>query len=170
MSITAYTNIDGYIVQGLESSVRGRIERVAGLFDFSASLGYVYSYARNYDDSTATKGESVEKLPVHQIVARFTLDFITKTSLLLWGTYANNQVQYVMTADPTPTYAGTFTTDAYTTVRLHDPLMVNVRLSQRLMDHFEVYVMCKNIFDDYNADPFNPGPGRMFYFGGGAKL
>ncbi len=169
-SITAYTNIDGYIVQGVESTVQGRIERVAGLFDFSASLGYVYSYARNYDDSTATKGESVEKLPVHQVVVRFTLDFITKTSLLLWGNYTNNQVQYVMTADPTPTYAGTFTTDAYTTVRLHDPLMVNVRLSQRLMDHFEVYVMCKNIFDDYNADPFNPGPGRMFYFGGGAKL
>ena len=168
-AITAYMNIDGYIVQGVETTVQGRIERIAGLFDLSASLGYVYSHARNYDDSTVTKGESIEKLPVHQIVARFTLDFITKTSLLLWGNYLNNQVQYVMTADPTPAFA-TYTTDAYTTVKLHNPLMVNIRLSQKFMDHFELYIMCKNVLDDYNADPFNPGPGRMFYFGGGAKL
>ena len=167
---TAYTNIDGYIVQGVESTVQGRIERVAGLFDLSASFGYVYSHARNYDDSTATKGESVEKLPVHQFVARMTLDFITKTSLLVWGNYVNNQVIYIMTTDPTPAYNNTFTTDVYKTTRLHDSFMVNIKLSQKLMDHFEVYVMCKNILDDYNPDPFNPGPGRMFYFGGGAKL
>ncbi len=30
--------------------------------------------------------------------------------------------------------------------------------------------MCKNVMDDYNADPFNPGPGRMFYAGGSAKF
>jgi len=48
--------------------------------------------------------------------------------------------------------------------------MFNVKVSQKIMENYEVYVMCKNIFDDYNADPFNPGPGRMFYFGGGAKF
>lgn len=169
-AITAYTNIDGYIVQGIESTVQGRIERIAGLFDLSASVGYVYSYARNYDDSTATRGELVERTPVHQVLAQVVLDFFTKTSLMLWGNYTRNQVQYVMTVDPTPTYNLTYTTDAYTTVKLHNPLMLNVKLSQKIMDNFDVYVMCKNVLDDYNADPFNPGPGRMFYFGGGAKL
>ena len=28
----------------------------------------------------------------------------------------------------------------------------------------------KNILDDYNPDPFNPGPGFMFYGGFEAKL
>ena len=48
--------------------------------------------------------------------------------------------------------------------------MLNVKLSQNIMENFDVYVMCKNVFDDYNADPFNPGPGRMFYIGGSARL
>lgn len=35
--------------------------------------------------------------------------------------------------------------------------MFNVKLSQKIMEKFEFYVLCKNIFDDYNGDPFNPG-------------
>ena len=30
--------------------------------------------------------------------------------------------------------------------------------------------MCKNLLDDYNADPFNPGPGMTWYFGGSAEF
>jgi hypothetical protein len=63
-----------------------------------------------------------------------------------------------------------YTRDFYTTAKLHNPLMVNIKVSQKVMENFELYVMCKNVFDDYNADPFSPGPGRMFYFGGNAKL
>lgn len=48
--------------------------------------------------------------------------------------------------------------------------MFNIKLSQKIMERYDVYVMCKNVLDDYNPDPFNPGPGRMFYFRGGAKL
>ena len=53
---------------------------------------------------------------------------------------------------------------------LHDPLKLNVKISQKFLKNYEVYVKCDNVLDDYNADPFNPGPGRMFYFGANAKL
>jgi hypothetical protein len=49
-------------------------------------------------------------------------------------------------------------------------VLLNTRLSQKLIEHFEVYAMCKNIFDDYAADPFNPGPGRQFLFGAKGEL
>jgi hypothetical protein len=55
-------------------------------------------------------------------------------------------------------------------VELHNPVMINTKLSQKLFENFDLFVMCKNIFDDYNADPFNPGAGRMFSFGGSAEF
>ncbi|HPQ54875.1 MAG TPA: hypothetical protein PK253_16600, partial [Spirochaetota bacterium] len=95
---------------------------------------------------------------------------ITKTRLSFWGTMLRNQVVYTMSSTPPTGTTNPYTTDYYTTTRLHDPIMLNIKLQQEFMGHFNVYVMCKNILDDYNADPFNPGPGRMFYFGGGARL
>ena len=83
-----------------------------------------------------------------------------------------NEKFYVMKSNPSSTTAtvGDFSTAYFKTVELHDPLMFNVKLSQKIMEKFEFYVLCKNIFDDYNADPFNPGPGRMFYVGGSAEF
>lgn len=165
-----YTNIDGYVVQGVESTVQGTLERIGGIMDVTATIGYVYSYARNYDDSTVTKGKSVEEIPVHQVLCQLALNFVTKTQLMLWGNYTNNQKVYVLASNPSATSPGVYTTDVYKTIKLHNPLMLNVKLSQNIMENFDVYVMCKNVFDDYNADPFNPGPGRMFYIGGSARL
>ncbi len=170
LGTTAMTNIDGYVVQGLETSVSGAFERLAGIVDLSVSLGYVYTRARNYDDSTVTKGESVEDLPVHQVTFQIVADFITNTRLMLFGNYTQNQVAYIMASDPSVTSPGVFTTDVYKTVELHNPFMLHVKLQQELPFNTYVYVMCRNVLDDYNADPFTPGPGRMFYFGGGGRL
>jgi hypothetical protein len=48
---------------------------------------------------------------------------------------------------------------------LHNPVFLNTKISQRFLGDYEVYFMIRNILDDYNADPFDPGPGRMFYLG-----
>lgn len=169
-STRIYTNIDGYVVQGIESTVQGLFQNIAGIMDIKMALSYTYTHARNYDDSYVTLGETVAETPVHQYTAQIICDFITKTRLMLWGTMIRNQVVYTMSSLPPQATNQTFTREYYSTTRLHDPIMLNIKLQQEFMGHFNVYVMCKNILDDYNADPFNPGPGRMFYFGGGARL
>ncbi|MDR3237466.1 MAG: hypothetical protein LBT84_03095, partial [Spirochaetia bacterium] len=63
---------------------------------------------------------------------------------------------------------GYYTNSCFKAQRIHDPLMIDVKVSQKINFsgcEFELYLMCKNILDDYLADPFNPGPGRTFYFG-----
>jgi len=162
-------NIDGRIMQGLESIVSVNVENLLNVMDLSISQSYVYTHAKDEDDSIVTKGEDVEGCPEHQFVTQILFDFVTGTSLNIWGSYKTNEKLYIMKSDP----AGAtepYSTKYYTTIELHDPLMFNVKLSQKFMEKFEVYVSCKNIFDDYNADPFNPGPGRMFYVGGSAEF
>ena len=88
----------------------------------------------------------------------------TKTSLFIFGYYEYGQIQYAVKYKPT----GDFTTDCWTPVKLNDPLMIDVKISQKVYSsygEYEIYIMCKNIMDDYLADPFNPGPGRIFYAG-----
>lgn len=164
-----FTNIDGMMMQGLENTVAARLERIAGM-ELSISFTYVYIYARNEDDSSVTMGKAVERTPEHQFIAQILCDFITDTSLVIWGQHMRNQVVYVMREAP-PAGAGlTYSTGYYKTAKLHDPFFLNARLSQIIGKNFDVYIICKNILDDYRADPFNPGPGRMFYFGVDARL
>lgn len=165
-----YINIDGYTAQGLESTLQAKFERLGGIMDLRLALSYVYIRARNDDDSSTVYGENIEETPQHQYIAQVICDFITKTRLILWGTHTRNQFVYTMQSTPPATTGNMYTTEYYSQTRLHDPFMFHIKLQQEFMGHFNVYVMCKNILDDYNADPFNPGPGRMFYFGGGARL
>ncbi len=92
------------------------------------------------------------------------------TDLIVWGTYTRDQVVYVANDDYNFAASTTFSSSAYDTVQLHNPIMLNLKVPQTFLENYSVYVMCKNVLDDYNADPFNPGPGRMFYFGANAKL
>jgi len=162
------TNIDGRTMQGIESTIAVNVKNLFNITDMTFSQSYVYTYARDDDDSYVTRGDEVQECPEHQFITQILFDFITGTSLNIWGNYKMNEKIYVMKYDLDG--AGAYTTDCYKTVELHDPLMFNVKLSQKIMEKFEVYVLCKNIFDDYNADPFNPGPGRMFYIGGSAEF
>jgi len=165
-----YYNIEGYTSQGIESTLQTNFSRVAGIVDIQCALSYVFNMARNDDTSYATKGEDVENTPQHQIILQLVFDFITNTRVNIWGVHTRNQITYVMASNPAVTTPTAFTTDVYTTQQLHNPFMLNVKIQQELPFNTYVYAMCKNVLDDYNADPFNPGPGRMFYFGGGGRL
>ncbi|HPJ43343.1 MAG TPA: TonB-dependent receptor [Spirochaetota bacterium] len=169
----AYTNIDGMVSQGIEITLSSMIEKIAGIVDISSSLSYTYTRAEqmsNDHDSNVNKGDKVENTPEHMFTADFRFDFISGTSLNIFGQHTRNQVMYAMKSVPATTAGTPYSTDYFEAVELHNPLMLNVKVSQKLFGNFDVYAMCKNVLDDYNADPFNPGPGRMFYMGGSAEF
>ncbi len=165
-----YTNIDGITAQGLESTLQTQFNDIANIMDITAAISYVFTSARNDKADPYTYDKYVEAMPMHQFIWQFVLDFVTDTSCTIWGTHSRNQVKYVMNSDPTATSPGVYTSDVYDTVKLHNPFMLHLKVQQTFLKNYSVYVMCKNVLDDYNADPFNPGPGRMFYFGANAKL
>ncbi len=166
-----YDNIDGVTTQGIESILQARFERLGGIMDLQMSLGYVFLNATNDDTSYLSYGEEVENIPQHQFIAQVVLDFVTKTRLMLWGNHTRNQIKYVMAGNPpTVPLLVPYSSEYYKTVELHNPFMLHMKVQQELPFNTYLYVMCKNVLDDYNADPFNPGPGRMFYFGGGGRL
>jgi len=166
-----YTNIDGVVSQGLEATVSSKIVKVAGVVDISTSLSYTYTYARlqtDIEDSDINKGDKLESTPAHMFILDLRFDFISDTSLDIFGQYTRNQIKYVMKSAPATT--DPYSTDYFEAVKLHNPLKLDVKISQKLFENFDVFAMCKNVLDDYNADPFNPGPGRVFSFGGGMKF
>ena len=167
-----WTNIEGSSVHGLESTIGSNLGtdklKVVEMF---ASLSYVLTSAKDKLGSHATPGERVAKVPMHQIIMQLKWDFISGTSLNLWSNSLINQIVYIQQLPPsilgTPSL---YTTKLYGTRRIHDPYTLNIRVSQRIVDHFDVWIMCKNITDDYSSDPFNPGPGRTWYFGADAEF
>ncbi|MBN1535048.1 MAG: TonB-dependent receptor plug domain-containing protein [Spirochaetes bacterium] len=165
-----YYNIDGQTAHGLENTISADFKEVAKVMDVTASVSYVYLHLRNDDDSSLTEGVMAEKTPVHQVIAQVTMKFVSGTGCTIWGNHTMNQVQYIMRAIPQTATVEPYTTAYFTTRRLHDPWMLNLKVSQDIWEHFSVWGMCKNILDDYNADPLNPGAGRIFYVGGSGKL
>jgi hypothetical protein len=175
-----WANINGRTINGIESTTTYTVEKIADVVDLSTTASYVYMSAiDDAKNTTVTLGKRVKETPAHQVIMGLTLDFITKTSLNFWGNSEINQIVYVQKVDPLlfiyapgSTQNGKiwYSTSMFKQRRLHDPVMLNIKISQKLMNSFEVYVMCKNLLDDYKADPFNPGPGRMFYFGGSATF
>ncbi len=170
-------NIKKIISQGFESILSYKTKDVLGLFDMNMQLSYTYIHARSKDDShdeKANKGEMLELTPEHQATADLRFDFESGTSLNIWGYATFNQVMYTMKYRPEPEVTTPplvpYSTEYFKTVNVHDPVMINIKISQKMFEYYELYVMCRNVFDDYNADPFNPGPGRIFYVGGSARL
>lgn len=166
------TNVDGAVSKGVEALVSGTVEKVGNVVDMMLSFGYTYVDAKlltDVTDSSINKGERFDNTPAHVFTLDMRFDFFTGTSLNIAGQHTRNQIMYTMKSAPA-VGAGPYSTSYFKAERLHDPYMFNIKLSQKIMERYDVYVMCKNVLDDYNPDPFNPGPGRMFYFGGGAKL
>ena len=163
-----YSNLSGIVVQGAEIATIGKFKDISKIMDIDYTISYVFTHSKNLDTSSLTKGERLEDTPTHQLLAQINFNFISETSVNLWGNFQYDQIQYVMAYLPTESSA--FTRDAYTTVQLNNPIKLNIKVSQKLFDNFTVYTMCKNILDDYNTDPFNPGPGRTYHFGGSAKF
>jgi len=167
-------NIGRVDSQGLESIISYTREGIWDIMDMTLVCSYTYLYTRNRDDSEEekiNKGEIIEFTPSHQISADLRLKFKGGTGLNIWGYSTMNQYVYCMKERPEPGPVQTpFSTEYFEAVRLHDPVMLNIRLSRSFLIYYEVYVMCKNLLDDYEADPFIPGPGRMFYGGCSAKF
>ena len=161
-----FINIDSALIHGVENSLTGIFPQIGHVVDLTTSLSYTYLRAKNdanTQDTSIKKGDKFEKTPEHQIIFDLRSTFITGTSLNLFGNYTLNQIVYVMKT--VPESDDPYSTSYYKEKKLHNPLKINIKLSQRLLDHFDLYLMCKNILDDYEADVFNPGPGREWIFG-----
>lgn len=161
-----YRNIDAAVIHGVETTLNFYIGDVLNIADVIASSTYTYMFARNesdVEDSFINKGSKLEHLPEHKFTFDFRANFKTNTSLVIFGNFEYNQIQYAMKAIPSEN--AHFSTWYFYAQKLHDPLKIDIKVSQKISSHYETYVMCKNILDDYNADPFNPGPGRMLYAG-----
>ena len=175
-----YRNMDFSYIQGAETTFNWSLGDVLNAVDLSLSFTHTYLHARNLSKvrfSAINKGRYIEHLPEHKFTVDFKAWFYkTNTSIFIFGYYEYNQIQYAMKYRPEGVYANPinpelsepnwhFTTDCFEPVRLNNPLMIDVKISQKVLRNYEVYLLCKNIFDDYRPDPFNPGPGRMFYAG-----
>jgi outer membrane receptor protein involved in Fe transport len=161
-----YRNIDAAVMQGIETTLNFNLPDVFNVADVSVASTYTYISSRNLtevDDSFINKGDKLERLPEHKFTFDVRSHFKTDTSLIIFGNFEFNQVQYTMKSIPLNT--ADFSTSYFYVQKLHDPFKIDIKLSQKFLDHYEGYIMCKNILDDYNADPFNPGPGRMWYAG-----
>ena len=167
----SYTNIKGENHQGVEAIFTASISDVFGLISsINTECSYIYLHVRNLDtgakDSNIYMGKKLTDIPEHQILADIRFNFISGTALNIFGSYTANAIKYAMAGnppnDPDPGVTEPYSTDYYKTVALHDPLMINVKVSQVFLGRYEAFVMCKNVMDDYAADPFNPGPGRQF--------
>lgn len=167
-------NIGEVRSQGIESMIDLKHMRIAGKVDVQCSLSYTYLHARSLDDTREEKvnrGKYLEYTPEHQICADLRMRFKSDTSVTIWGYSTINQVVYAMKKRPEPFPTVTeFSTDYFEAVKLHNPVMANIRIAQKIDFNYEIYVMCKNILDDYEADPFIPGPGRVFYTGASAEF
>ncbi|MFA6009684.1 MAG: TonB-dependent receptor plug domain-containing protein [Desulfobacteraceae bacterium] len=161
-----YRNIDSATTHGAEMSLDFYLSDVFHMADISVLSTYTFMISRNeadVDDSFVNKGDRFEKLPEQKITLDIRAHFKTDTSLYIFGNMEFNQIQYVM--DSVPATGADFSTAYFYAQKLHDPIKIDVKLAQKLSDRYEVYVMCQNILDDYNADPFNPGAGRSWYAG-----
>ena len=134
-------------------------------------MTHVFTRAEDWYSNPVVRGKEVEDVPSHQLIMQIALKFITGTSLRLWSASSFNQILYVQQW-PTALLGSPslYTTKLYTTKKLHDPFKLNLRVSQKLFEHFELWVMGRNLLDDYNADPFNPGPGMTWHFGASAEF
>jgi outer membrane cobalamin receptor len=159
------TNVDQILSQGVETMLGADLGRLGGVLDFSTGVRYTYVHARNRDysdDSTVNMGEYLQYTPVHEVGLDVLLAFVSGTTFNIWATMFRDQRVYVMDSRPTAIESG-YSTDYFGTVRLHDPVFLNARISQKFLKQYEITLSCTNLADDYRADPFNPGPGRMFY-------
>ncbi len=175
-------NIRGREVHGIESTISSLVAQdLLKVLDIEASLSHVYTRAEDWWGSSTdlkywfsnavVKGKKVEDVPAHQMIMQVAFNFMTGTSLRLWSTSSFNQIVYVQKFPTlllgTPSV---YIRQVYTTKRLHDPFRLNLRVSQKLFEHFELWVMGRNLTDDYNADPLNPGPGMTWLFGASAEF
>lgn len=179
-----YRNVSGAYLTGTETAIAYHVYDLFNMLDLSAGVTHTLCVSRNLarvHNSNINKGKYFEYQPVH----KFTVDFRAMlpkwgTGLFIFGYLEYDQIYYTMKYNAAASPLGAsdpelrrWRTDCFKPTQLNNPLMIDVKLSQkfRFLEDYEVeaYIMCKNIFDDYLADPFNPGPGRTWCFGAKAN-
>jgi outer membrane receptor protein involved in Fe transport len=165
-------NVDRAEVHGVETIVEARLPGILPWLDLQASVAHTFLHARNEDHSASekvNKGPWLEFTPEHQVTWDLRIGLDTGTRLTLWGRSSIGQRIYTMKRRPAGQDAP-YSTDLFTTVRLHDPVFLNLQITQSVGPHLEISARATNLLDDYSPDPFNPGPGRQFWIGLKAAL
>jgi outer membrane cobalamin receptor len=164
-------NIEKVISQGTESIITYKKNNILNITDLKISFSYIFNHVRNHDsthEEKVNKGKLLELTPVHQYSTNLRLDFNSDTSINFWGTAQFNQIMYAMTSAPEAT--DPYSTEYFEAVNVNNPVKLNLKISQKFYTNYTIYIMCKNVLDDYNPNPFNPGSGREFYIGVNGKF
>ena len=129
---------------------------------------------RNDDDGTPdtniNRGDKYEDTPEHQFMADLRCKFHNGLGISVSALHERNAIMYAMKTIPQTAVPEAYSTKYFKEVSLHNPVKIDIKISQKFKNQFSLYVMCKNVTDDYDTNPFDPGPGRMWYFGGSAEL
>lgn len=166
-----YVNLEGVETQGVETIVKALLYSGKYIKSIDINFSHTYVHKKNLDntpDERKNMGDEFELTPEHFFTADFRVRFVTETEISVFGKHIRNQFRYAMKTRPRTVEPEEYSTVYFEQVELHTPLMLNIRISQKIGKNFGVYVMCRNILDDYGIDPFNPGPGRMWFIGGKA--
>jgi outer membrane cobalamin receptor len=134
-----YINVDRVILQGIEVGINGRMkERLTFNVD--------YTYLDAYEDETEYW---LPYRPDHKIDYGISYTFHFDLSVYTSGQYVSKRVTPHPESDILPQY-----------------FVTNLKLSQKLFDHFHPFVEVKNLFDEnYEEEKDFPMPGRTFLAG-----
>jgi outer membrane cobalamin receptor len=134
-----YINLERVIIQGIETGLEGRLkERFSFRFD--------YSYLDAYEDETEYW---LPYRPSHKI--DYSLSYVFKFDLSVYssGQYVSKRVTPHPESELLPDY-----------------FVTNLKLSQKLFNHFHPFLEVKNVFDEnYEEEKDFPTPGRTFLAG-----
>jgi iron complex outermembrane receptor protein len=137
-----YTNLDKVILQGIEAGVNGRLkERISFNLD--------YTYLDAYEEETEYW---LPYRPSHKI--DYDLSYVSKVGLTLYtsGQYVSRRVTPHPESETLPSF-----------------FVANLKVSQKVLDHFHPFFEVKNVFDEnYEEEKGFPMPGRSFV--GGLKI
>jgi iron complex outermembrane recepter protein len=123
--------------------------------DLLLRLGYTYNRARDRSPGRVT--DRVRMVPEHLVKALAGYRFApTGTRIDLRVSYVGSSYDQLPT--PQRPMDPAVKRDAYT--------LVGAKLTQPILNHFELYLAVDNLLDkDYESEVNFPGPGRMFWVG-----
>lgn len=158
---------------GVELTFTSSFKNIMNYADVDLGLSYAFINNRIDSDianSSVNKGDKYENTPEHQLMADLRCRLKTGFAMTVSAIHERNAIKYVMKSTPDTATPEDYSTQYFKEVQLHNPLRIDIKVAQTFAEKYTFYVMCKNITDDYDTDPFDPGPGRMWYFGGSAQL
>jgi outer membrane cobalamin receptor len=137
-----YVNLDRVILQGIEAGLKGNVR---GRFTFNLD----YAYLDAYEDKTEYQ---LPYSPSHKIDYGLSYTFGFGFTVYTSGQYVSRRVTPHPESEILPAY-----------------FVTNLKLSQRLFDHFHPFLEIKNISDEnYEEEKGYPMPGRILL--GGLKI